>query len=149
MTLLLRASNPEYMDVLAEGPHIPEKEDPENPRHKIPKPKSEWTAREKELVSLDVGLQLILVDVMDVDMSHQIMVCESGKHMWETIALLMEGTEDVKENRLDILTTQYEAFKSLPGEGLTSVFERLDKLINDLTFTGRLILRKKSTGSLC
>ena len=42
----------------------------------------------------------------------------------------MEETEDVKGNRLDILTTQYEAFKSLPGERITSVFERLDKLIN-------------------
>ena len=100
MTLFLRASNPEYMDVLAEGPHIPEKEDPENPRHKIPKPKSKRTAREKELVSLDVSLQLILVDAMDEYMSHEIMVCESGKHMWETIELLMEGTEDVKENCL-------------------------------------------------
>ena len=71
MTMFLRASNPEYMDVLAEGPHLPEKEDPENPRHKIPKPRSEWTAREKKLVSLDVGLQLILVDAIDEDMSHQ------------------------------------------------------------------------------
>ena len=143
MTLFLRASNPEYMDVLAEGPHIPEKEDPENPRHKIPKPKSEWTAREKELVSLDVSLQLILVDAMDEDMSHQIMVCESGKHMWETIELLMEGTEDVKENRLDILTTQYEAFKSLPGESITSVFERLNKLLNELSLHGKRYAQKE------
>ena len=29
MTLFLRASNPEYMDVLVEGSHLPEKEDPE------------------------------------------------------------------------------------------------------------------------
>ncbi|XP_074327569.1 uncharacterized protein LOC141665482 [Apium graveolens] len=69
----------------------------------------------------------------DDDMSHQIVVCENAKHMWQTIELLMEGTEDVRENRLDILTTQYEAFKSLPGENINSVFERLNKLINELS----------------
>lgn len=59
---------------------------------------------------------------MDFDMSHQIMVCKSTKHMWETIELIMEGTIEVKENRLDLLTLQYEAFKSLPDESITHVF---------------------------
>ncbi|XP_074327614.1 uncharacterized protein LOC141665528 [Apium graveolens] len=74
---------------------------------------------------------------MDDDMSHQIMVCVSSKHMWETIELLMEGTEDVRQNRLDILTSQYEAFKSLPGESITQVFERLNKLLNELSIHGK------------
>ncbi|XP_074347231.1 uncharacterized protein LOC141686069 [Apium graveolens] len=74
---------------------------------------------------------------MDDDMIHQIMVCESAKHMWETIKLLMEGTEDVRQNRLDILTSQYEAFKSLPRESITQVFERLNKLLNKLSIHGK------------
>lgn len=107
--LFIRAANSEYMDILNDGPHVPMKDDPDNARHKIFKDKSEFTAREKELVSLDVGLQLILVDSMDEDMSDHIMVCKSAKHMWEIIELLNEGNEDVKENRLEILTSQYEA----------------------------------------
>ena len=55
----------------------------------------------------------------------------------------MEGTEDVKENRLDILTTQYEAFKSLPGESITSVFERLNKLLNELSLHGKRYAQKE------
>ncbi|KAL8104625.1 hypothetical protein AgCh_028737 [Apium graveolens] len=82
-------------------------------------------------------VKLILVDSMDDDMSHQIMVYESAKHMWETIELLMEGTEDVRKNRLDILTSQYEAFKALPGESITQVFERLNKLLNELSIHGK------------
>ncbi|XP_074374207.1 uncharacterized protein LOC141714594 [Apium graveolens] len=80
---------------------------------------------------------------MDDDMSHQIVVCENAKHMWQTIELLMEGTEDVRENRLDILTTQYEAFKSLPGENINSVFERLNKLINELSIYGNRYEQKE------
>lgn len=38
--------------------------------------------------------------------------------MWDTIELLIEGNEEVKEKWLDILTSQYKAFKSLPGENI-------------------------------
>ena len=103
---LSQGANPDYMEILNDGPHKPEMMDPENEIYTIPKPKSQWTTKEKELVALDDSLQLILVDLMDSDMSHRILVCESGKHMWDTIELLIEGTEDVKQNRLDMLTTQ-------------------------------------------
>ncbi|KAL8121361.1 hypothetical protein AgCh_018193 [Apium graveolens] len=35
------------------------------------------------------------------------------------------GTEEVRENKLEILTSEYEHFKSNPGEGITEVFERI------------------------
>ncbi|XP_074360999.1 uncharacterized protein LOC141701209 [Apium graveolens] len=113
------------------------KNHPELPNMRMSCPEAKWTARDKELIALDEGLQLILVDSMDDDMSHQIMVCKSSRHMWETIEFLMEGTEDVTQNRLDILTSQYEAFKSLPEESITQVFERLNKLLNKLSIYGK------------
>ena len=60
-----------------------------------------------------MNLQLIIVDSVDSDMCHEIINRSTAKHMWDTIELLMEGTKEVKENRLYILTSQYEAFKSL------------------------------------
>ena len=57
--------------------------------------------------------------------------------MEHTIGMIMEGTEEVRENRLDILTSQYEAFKSLPGESVTQVFERFNRLINELSIQGK------------
>ena len=50
----------------------------------------------------------------------------------------MEGTAEVQENRLDILTSQYEAFKSLPGKNITQVFNRYNKLLNDLNLHGKV-----------
>ena len=80
-------------------------------------------------------------------MLNKVINCSSSKHMWDTIELLMEGTAEVKENRLDILTSQYEAFKSLPGENITQVFERYNKLLNNLNlqakvYTSREVNRK-------
>ena len=63
--------------------------------------------------------------------------------MWDAIELLMEGTTEVKENRLDILTSQYEAFKYLPGESTTQVFKRYNKLLNDLNLHGKVYISRE------
>ncbi|XP_074355324.1 uncharacterized protein LOC141694519 [Apium graveolens] len=143
MLLYLRAADHRYIKVIEKGPFVFEIKDPNNDEKRIPKSPDDYTEKDIELDSLDAKVQHLLMESMDDDMSHQIVVCENAKHMWQTIELLMEGTEDVRENRLDILTTQYEAFKSLPGENITSVFERLNKLINELSIYGKRYEQKE------
>ena len=134
------------MGILENGPFVPQKLIPESvtetgeriPQKFMPKESSEFSDTEKDKVALDTSLQLIIVESLDTAMLNQVINCSSAKHMWDTIELLMEGTAEVKENRLDILTSQYEAFKSLPGENITQVFERYNKLLNDLNLHGKV-----------
>ncbi|KAK1364596.1 hypothetical protein POM88_040157 [Heracleum sosnowskyi] len=145
MLLFIKASNPLYIGILENRPFVPMKPVSEStapdgsriPSGTQPKDISEFTDSDKELIRLDTGLMLILADSADKEMSYQLMNCTSGKHMWDTINLIMEGTEDVQENRLDILTSQYEAFRSLPGESITQVFEKYTKLLNELAMKGK------------
>ncbi|KAK1402379.1 hypothetical protein POM88_001984 [Heracleum sosnowskyi] len=145
MLLFIKASNPLYIGILENRPFVPMKSvgettTPEGtrvPQSHIPKELSEYTDTDKELIRLDTGLMLILTDSADKEMSYQIMSCTSGKHMWDTINLIMEGTEDVQKNRLDILTSQYESFRFLPGESITQVFEKYTKLLNELSMKGK------------
>ena len=145
MLLFIRASNPMYISILKNGPYIPMKTieatagagGSRTPARSVPKEMSEYTDTDKEYVRLDTGLMLIIADSTDKEMSYQIMNCTSGKHMWDTIELLMEGTAEVKENRLDILTSQYEAFKSFPGETVSQLFERFTRLLNELSMQGK------------
>lgn len=146
MILFIKATNPLYMGILQNGPFVPTKPFVEKtaadgtriPAGTIPKPLTEYSDAEKEIVALDDSLQLIIVDAMDSTMSHQILNCESGKHMWDSIKMIMEGTDEVKENRLDILTSQYEAFKSFSGESISTVFERYNRLLNELSIQGKV-----------
>ena len=144
MTMYIRAVNPKYEEYLRMGPYVPMKIVPETterdvrvPQRFTPKELTEFSDSDKESVALNTHLQLIIVDSMDFDMCHQIVNCSTAKHMWDTIELIMEGNEEVKENRLDILTSQYEAFKSLSGESITQVFERYNKLLNELSIQGK------------
>lgn len=98
---------------------------------------SKYTDGDKELKHLDTSLQLIIVETTETDMSHQILSCVSAKEMWETIEQLMEGTEEVKENMLDIVSSQCEAFKSFLEENLSPVFERYTKLLSEIKLQGK------------
>ncbi|KAL8100286.1 hypothetical protein AgCh_032511 [Apium graveolens] len=97
----------------------------------------DFTPAEKEEAFLDASLQLILVDSLDPLMNRHVMNYKNSKHIWETIEVINEDTEEVRENKLEILTSEYEHFKSNPGEGITEVFERYNALINNLNINGK------------
>ena len=76
-------------------------------------------------------------------MYNHVVNCKDAKHIWETIETINEGTEEVRENRLEILTSEYEHFKSISGEGISEVFERYNKLINKLNLQGKFYTQKE------
>ena len=66
-----------------------------------------------------------------------------AKHIWDTIETINEGIEEVRENMLEILTSEYEHFKSTSGEGISEVFERYNKLIRNLNLQGKFYTQKE------
>ncbi|KAL8097520.1 hypothetical protein AgCh_030590 [Apium graveolens] len=97
-----------------------------------PKDPAEYFNSEKEKVSLDSSLQLILIESLDNVMYNNIVKCDTAKKIWEKIEILCEGIEEVRSNQRRILILQYEGFMAKPKESIIDVFERFDKLINDL-----------------
>ncbi|KAK1361712.1 hypothetical protein POM88_046186 [Heracleum sosnowskyi] len=145
MLLFLQVANVKYLGVLNYGPKLPmivEEEQIENDvvsraARMYPNDPKDYTADEKEDASLDSCLQLILVDCLDPVMHNHVLNCVSAKHIWDTIEIINEGKEEVRENKMEILTSSYEHFRSNPGEGISEVFERYNKLINDRNLHGK------------
>ena len=142
MMLFLQVANPKYLNVLKNGPKIPMVIVAESIENNIvvvaartyPKDPTDYTPDEKEDASLDINLQLMYNHVVN---------CKDVKHILDTIKTINEGTEEVKENRLKILTSEYEHFKSTSGEGISEVFERYNKLINKLNLQGKFYTQKE------
>ncbi|KAL8133025.1 hypothetical protein AgCh_008470 [Apium graveolens] len=145
MLLFLQVANPKYSNLLKKGiktlmviePEVIVDDVVTTKARTYPKEPEDFTLTEKEEASLDVSLQLILIDSLDPLMNRHVMNCKNSKHMWETIEVINEGTEEVRENKLEILTSEYEHFKSNPGEGITEVFDRYNALINNLNINGK------------
>ena len=76
-------------------------------------------------------------------MYNHIVNCKDAKNIWETIKTINEGTKEVRENMLEILTSEYEHFKSNSEEGISEVFERYNKLINKLNLHGKFYTQKE------
>ena len=91
----------------------------------VPKDPSLYYDSENEKITMDKSLQLILIESLDLVMYNNIVNCTSRKQIWEC-----EGSAEVKDNEKQILVSQYVMAKA--NESITEVFERFNKLINDL-----------------
>ncbi|XP_063942734.1 uncharacterized protein LOC135150381 [Daucus carota subsp. sativus] len=107
------------------------------PHRTYPKTPAEFSDEDNELINLDVTLQLILIESLDPVMYNNVFNCTSAKQIWDTLQIINEGSEEVRENKKEILVAQYEQFGSNPGEGISEVFIRFNNLINNLNLNGK------------
>jgi gag-polypeptide of LTR copia-type/Zinc knuckle len=145
MRMYLRFQDTEYLRIIDEGPFTPEKlvpatvvEGVEIEEHFVLKLPREFTKEEKEQVEKDGKVINILVSGIDNEMLNTVMSCGTAKEMWDTIQTMCEGGEDVKENRIQLLTHDYESFDCRSGESLSDLYGRFKRLINDLILVGRI-----------
>ena len=88
MMLFIRMANPFYIQILKNGPFIPMVRVEEStygdiviPAHYAPKDPVEYTDPEKEKVSLDSSLQMILIESLDNVMYNNIINCDTAKQI--------------------------------------------------------------------
>ncbi|VFR03098.1 unnamed protein product [Cuscuta campestris] len=67
--------------------------------------------------------------------------------MWDKLEITYEGTDQVREAKIDFLTHEYELFRMKENEKIDEMFERFSKIVNDLhalkkTYTDKELVRK-------
>ncbi|WRX26281.1 hypothetical protein QQP08_018768 [Theobroma cacao] len=58
--------------------------------------------------------------------------CTTVKQVWDKLRIIHEGTSQVKESKIALLTHNYEMFKIKPGEDITSMLDRFTNITNKL-----------------
>nr|ABF94881.1 retrotransposon protein, putative, Ty1-copia subclass, expressed [Oryza sativa Japonica Group] len=61
---------------------------------------------------------------------------ESAKVIWDTLRNLHEGTDSVRESKVEILKGQFERFVMLDGESPSDMYDRLSKIVNEIKGLG-------------
>ena len=110
----------------------------------IPKPKAEWTIEDMEEIRKDKKAMNILFNGLDQDMFDNVINSQTAKEVWDTVQIICEGTEQVRENKMQLLIQQYEYFHFEEGESLNDTFNRFQKLLNGLKLYGRMYQVKNS-----
>ena len=84
----------------------------------------------------------ILFNGLDKDMFDNVINCTTSKEVWDIVQILCEGTEQVRENKMQLLIQQYEHFHFKQSETLSDTYNRFQKLLNALKLYGRVYSTK-------
>ncbi|XP_075101792.1 uncharacterized protein LOC142177221 [Nicotiana tabacum] len=73
----------------------------------------------------------------------RISVCQSAKEIWEALQTAHEGTTQVKQSKIDMLTAEYELFRMKDDESMQDMHTSFTSIINELHSLGETIPRNK------
>ena len=145
MVIFLEATDPEYLDRIYEGPHMPTKlfvKVAGQPAKSVPKEKSDYTAEDISSIAKDAKVRHLLHSAIDNVMSNRVIQCKTAKEIWDALETRCQGTDSIKKNMKTILTQEYEHFDSKPDESLTDLYDRFVKLLNDLSLVDKDMILK-------
>uniref|UniRef100_A0A6N2KQ80 DUF4219 domain-containing protein n=1 Tax=Salix viminalis TaxID=40686 RepID=A0A6N2KQ80_SALVM len=134
MTIYLQSIDFDLWLSIENGPHRPLKT--EN-GIEIPKSMIEYTDLDKRLLSMDAKAMNTLYCALNRSEFNRISSCKNARDIWHTLEVTHEGTNQVKESKIDMLVHQYELFKMLQNESITSMFTRMTSITNSLHALGR------------
>ena len=133
-----------YINCIEKGPHVPMNVNTtvgtygQNIDQQVPKPLVEYNEEDEKEVHKDKKAMNILFNGLDADMFYNVINCTTSKQVWDTVRVLCEGTEQVRENKMQLFVQQYEHFHFKSGESLNDTFSRFQKLLNALKLYGRV-----------
>ena len=104
---------------------------------RVEKTKAQYTEADKKKVQLNhKAMNTLLCSLTEKEFS-RVQLCENVKEVWDSLRNTYEGTNQVKETKVTILTYEYEMFRMKEGEAVGEMFERFTKVIGGLKALGQ------------
>nr|XP_009796389.1 PREDICTED: uncharacterized protein LOC104242974 [Nicotiana sylvestris] len=132
------AEDSELWDVICDGPFVPTK-NLGNPAIAIPKTMKEFNDTDRKATEKNFRAKKIL----GPDEYNRILACQSAKEIWEALQTAHEGTTQVKQSKIDMLTTEYELFRMKDDESIQDMYTSFTSITNELHSLGESIPRNK------
>ena len=119
MNIFIRSYDYETWDVVLDGPYVPMKTKTESADLE-PKLQSEWSESEMKKVQVNFKAINTLHCALNPTEFNRISTCKIAKEIWDKLKVTHEGTSQVKESKIALLSNQYEMFKMQANESITS-----------------------------
>ncbi|VFQ98076.1 unnamed protein product [Cuscuta campestris] len=144
MRIYIRSTNFQLWLVIKNGEEISMKKVGEK---LVPKTEDEFDAEDIKKVENYAKAINMLYCAVNPDDYHKISCCTTAKEMWDKLEVTYEGTDQVREAKIDFLTQEYEMFRMKEGEKIDEMFDRFSKIINELhalkkTYANKDLVRK-------
>ncbi|XP_075106827.1 uncharacterized protein LOC107784042 [Nicotiana tabacum] len=136
------AEDSELWDVICDGPFILMKTIGE-PTVTVPKTRKEYNDVDRKAIEKNFRAKKILTCGIGQNEYNRISAYQSTKEIWEALQMAHEGTTQVKQSEIDMLTTEYEFFRMKDDESIQDMHTRFTSIINELHSLGEIIPRNK------
>ncbi|XP_070057342.1 uncharacterized protein [Nicotiana tomentosiformis] len=99
----------------------------------------DYTDEQAVVITINVKAKNLLYNAFSGEEYEKISSCKTAKEMWDKLEVTYEGTNKVKETRINLLVQDYELFQMNDGESVEEIFFRFSKILGDLKSFGRPI----------
>ena len=104
MKIFIQALDYDMWSIIVNGPHTPTKIiDGEEST----KPEKKWDEVDKKLAQLNAKAMNVLYCALDANEFNRISTCASAKEIWDRLEVTHEGTNQVKESKINMLVHKY------------------------------------------
>ncbi len=92
--------------------------------------------KDRTKIRLDWKAKNLLYCALDPTKFNRISTCMTSHEIWNKLIITHEGTDKVKESRLNILNHQYDSFHMNENECINDMVVRFNNIVNELISHG-------------
>nr|XP_016439439.1 PREDICTED: uncharacterized protein LOC107765324 [Nicotiana tabacum] len=97
----------------------------------------DYTDEQSAAITVNAKAKNLLHNAISGEEYGKISSYEIAKEMWDKLEATYEGTNKVKETRINLLIRDYKLFQMKDGESVEEIFLRFSKILGDLKSFGR------------
>ncbi|CAM8903158.1 unnamed protein product [Rhodiola kirilowii] len=105
----------------------------------IPKPEALWTEEEDKASMENSKAMNAIFSAVDENVMKLIINCEVAKEAWDILQTAFEGTDKVRNSRMQAVTTRFEEMKMKESESITEYNTRVLEQSNEASALGKPI----------
>uniref|UniRef100_A0A2N9H7H1 Retroviral polymerase SH3-like domain-containing protein n=1 Tax=Fagus sylvatica TaxID=28930 RepID=A0A2N9H7H1_FAGSY len=121
MIMYIKGQDYHVWRIIANGPHIPTKTVEGATLVKL---ESEWNETDVKLIELNCKAMSTLYCALDPIEYNRVSGCDSAKEIWDKLEVTYEGTNQVKESKMNMLVHEYELFVMKKDENISEMSTR-------------------------
>ncbi|XP_070032600.1 uncharacterized protein [Nicotiana tomentosiformis] len=138
----IMAEDSELWDVICDGPFVPTKK-VGDPAVTVLKTRKAFNDVDRKVIEKKFSAKKILVCGIGPDEYNMIFAYQSAKEIWEALQTAHEGTTQVKQSKIDMLTIEYELFRMKDDKSIQDMHTRFTSIINEMHSLGEILPRNK------
>ncbi|GAV76804.1 UBN2 domain-containing protein, partial [Cephalotus follicularis] len=96
------------------------------------KPRSSYTDDDRKKVQLNAKAKHVIICALNSNEFNRVSSCATAKEMWDRLEVTYEGTNQVKDAKINMLIREYEMFSMKENENISGMFVRFTNIIHSL-----------------